>query len=97
MLPLASVVRQSGSKYAPATKQAGTALVSAPFLLFPDPVVHGIVDEFCLGEQVQMLNSIGSWLCIMGLVVGPFSIGVFFEEKLQRANRELGSRLLRRY
>ena len=44
-----------------------------------------------------MLNSVGSWLCIMGLVIGPFSIGVFFEGKLQRANRELGSRLLRRY
>jgi hypothetical protein len=44
-----------------------------------------------------MWNSIGSWFCIMGLVIGPFSIGVFFEEKLQRANRELGSRLLRRY
>jgi hypothetical protein len=44
-----------------------------------------------------MLNSVGSWLCIMGLVIGPFSIGVLFEGKLQRANRELGSRLLRRY
>jgi hypothetical protein len=33
----------------------------------------------------------------MGLVVGPYSIGVFFEGKLARANRELGSRLLRRY
>lgn len=44
-----------------------------------------------------MLNSLGSWFCIMGLVVGPFAIGILFEEKLQRANRELGSRLLRRY
>jgi hypothetical protein len=44
-----------------------------------------------------MLNSIGSWLGIVGLIVGPFSVGVLFEEKLQRANRELGSRLLRRY
>ena len=44
-----------------------------------------------------MCNSIGSWLCISGLIIGPFSIGVLFEEKLQRANRELGSRLLRRY
>jgi hypothetical protein len=44
-----------------------------------------------------MWNSIGSWFCIMGLIIGPFSVGVFFEEKLQRANRELGSRLLRRY
>jgi hypothetical protein len=33
----------------------------------------------------------------MGLVIGPFAIGILFEEKLQRANRELGSRLLRRY
>jgi hypothetical protein len=33
----------------------------------------------------------------MGLIVGPFFVGVLFEEKLQRANRELGSRLLRRY
>ncbi len=39
-----------------------------------------------------MWNSIGSWFCIMGLIIGPFSIGVVFEEKLQRANRELGSR-----
>jgi hypothetical protein len=44
-----------------------------------------------------MLNSIGSWLCIMGLIIGPFSVGIMFEEKLQRANREPGSRLLRRY
>ena len=44
-----------------------------------------------------MWNSIGSWLCISGLIIGPFSIGVLFEEKLQRAHRELGSRLLRRY
>ena len=44
-----------------------------------------------------MLNSIGSWVCIMGMVVGPFSIGYLFEEKLQRANKELGARLLRRY
>jgi hypothetical protein len=44
-----------------------------------------------------MWSCIGTWACIMGLVVGPFSIGVFFEQKLQRANRELGSRLLRRY
>ena len=52
-----------------------------------------------VGEQGvgAMLNSVGSWLCIMGLVIGPFSIGVLFEGKLQRANRELGSRLLRRY
>ncbi len=32
-----------------------------------------------------MLNSIGSWLGIVGLIVGPFSVGVLFEEKLQRA------------
>lgn len=44
-----------------------------------------------------MLNSIGSWLCIMGLIIGAFSVGVVFEEKLQRSNRELGSRLLHRY
>jgi hypothetical protein len=44
-----------------------------------------------------MWSSIGSYICIMGLVFGPFSIGVLFEEKLQRANRELGSRLLHRY
>jgi hypothetical protein len=43
-----------------------------------------------------MLNSIGSWLSILALVIGPFSVGVFFEEKLQRDNHELGSRL-RRY
>ena len=44
-----------------------------------------------------MWNSIGSWFCIMGLIVGPFAVGIAFEDKLQRANRELGSRLLRRY
>jgi hypothetical protein len=71
-------------------------------LLFPDLFFHGIVDEFghlSWDEQGvgAMFNSVGSWLCIMGLVIGPFSIGVLFEEKLQRANRELGSRLLRRY
>jgi hypothetical protein len=44
-----------------------------------------------------MWTSIGSWFCIMGLIIGPFFIGILFEEKLQRANRELGSRLLRRY
>ncbi len=44
-----------------------------------------------------MWSSIGSWLFILGLIIGPFSIGVIFEDKLQRANRELGSRLLRRY
>ena len=44
-----------------------------------------------------MLTSIASWLSIMSLIIGPFAIGVMFEGKLQRANRELGSRLLRRY
>jgi hypothetical protein len=44
-----------------------------------------------------MFSSIGSWLSILALVVGPFWIGVFFEEKVQRANRELGSKLLLRY
>jgi hypothetical protein len=48
-------------------------------------------------ESVSMWNSIGTWFCIMGMVIGPFSVGIFFEEKLQKANRELGSRLLRRY
>jgi hypothetical protein len=72
-------------------------------LLFPELFFHGIFDEFAIAaskmgkEQAHMWNSIGSWFCIMGLIIGPFSIGVLFEEKLQRANRELGSRLLRRY
>ncbi len=44
-----------------------------------------------------MFNSTVSWVCIFGLIVGPFSIVIMFEEKLQRANRELGSRLLHRY
>jgi hypothetical protein len=48
-------------------------------------------------EEHPMLNSIGSWLSILSLVFGPFAVGVMFEGKLQRANRELGSRLLRRY
>jgi hypothetical protein len=72
-------------------------------LLFPDLFFHGIVDEFAIAFIVDeqgvraMWSSIGSWFCIMALIIGPFSIGVLFEEKLQRANRELGSRLLRRY
>jgi hypothetical protein len=73
-------------------------------LLFPASFFHGIVDEFAIAVRLNdeqgvraMWNSIGSWFCIMGLVIGPFSVGVLFEEKLQRANRELGSRLLRRY
>jgi uncharacterized membrane protein len=73
-------------------------------LLFPVLFIHGIVDEFAIavrltGEQGAnaMWNSIGSWVCIFGLIIGPFSVGVLFEGKLQRANRELGSRLLRRY
>jgi hypothetical protein len=72
-------------------------------LLFPDPYFHGIVDNSLLPFVVDvqgataMWNSICSWFCIMGLIIGPFSIGILFEEKLQRANRELGSRLLRRY
>ena len=44
-----------------------------------------------------MLSSLVSWVSIMGLIIGPFSIGILFEEKLQRANREVGSRLLHRY
>jgi hypothetical protein len=44
-----------------------------------------------------MLNSILVWLGVIGLVVIPFSLGVLFEQKLQPAKRELGSRLLRRY
>jgi hypothetical protein len=44
-----------------------------------------------------MWNSIGTWFCILGMVILPFSVGFFFEEKLQKANRELGSRLLLRY
>jgi arginine/ornithine N-succinyltransferase beta subunit len=65
--------------------------------------IHGIVDEFVIAsirdEQgvSAMWNSIGSWFFIMGLIIGPFSVGIIFEEKLQKANRELGSRLLRRY
>lgn len=41
-----------------------------------------------------MLNRILVWLAVIGLVVIPFSVGVFFEQKLQPANRDLGSRLL---
>jgi hypothetical protein len=44
-----------------------------------------------------MVNSILTWVGIIGLVVGPFLLGVVLEEKLQPAKRELGSRLLRRY
>ena len=38
-----------------------------------------------------MWNSIGSWFCIMGLVIGPFSVGVLFEEKA--ATGQPGTRL----
>jgi hypothetical protein len=44
-----------------------------------------------------MLNSILSWVGIIGLVVGPFSLGVVLEQKLQPAARELNSGLLSRY
>ena len=44
-----------------------------------------------------MLNSILSWVGIIGLVVGPFLLGAVLEQKLQPATRELGPRLLRRY
>jgi hypothetical protein len=43
-----------------------------------------------------MLNLILAWLGVVGLIVGPFFLGVVFEQKLQPASRELGSRL-RRY
>jgi hypothetical protein len=43
-----------------------------------------------------MIVSILSWGAIIGMVVVPFSLGVFFEQKLQPARREFGSRL-RRY
>lgn len=43
------------------------------------------------------MNYILSWLVVIGLVVGPFLLGVIFEQKLQPATRELGSRLLHRY
>ena len=70
----------------------------SPTLFFMGSSINS-VSLFIADEQGvnAMLNSVGSWLCIMGLVVGPYSIGVFFEGKLARANRELGSRLLRRY
>jgi hypothetical protein len=42
-----------------------------------------------------VMNSILAWLSIVGLVVIPFLTGIVFEHKLQPANRELGSRLLR--
>ena len=44
-----------------------------------------------------MMNLILSWLSILGLVFIPLLTGMVFEQKLQTANRELGSRLLRRY
>lgn len=44
-----------------------------------------------------MLNTFLSWFGIVGIVVGPFLLGFVFEQKLQPATRELGSRLLRRY
>jgi hypothetical protein len=44
-----------------------------------------------------MLNSILSWMGILGLIIGPFSLGIFLEQKLQPAARELNSGRLRRY
>ena len=44
-----------------------------------------------------MASLIFAWFSILGLVVVPFLTGVIFEQKLQPANRELGSRLLHRY
>ena len=43
------------------------------------------------------MNVILSWIGIVGLVAVPFLTGVIFEQKVQPADRELGSRLLRRY
>jgi hypothetical protein len=40
-----------------------------------------------------MLNLIVAWFGIVGLVVVPFAVGVLLEQKVQPANRELGSRL----
>jgi hypothetical protein len=37
-----------------------------------------------------------SWFDILGLILGPFYVGVIFEDKLQQDCREIGSRLLRR-
>jgi hypothetical protein len=36
------------------------------------------------------------WFSVLSLIIGPFVVGCVFEEKLSRANRELGS-LLRRH
>jgi hypothetical protein len=44
-----------------------------------------------------MLNSIFAWFCILGLVVGSYLLGVVLERKLEPAQREPGSRLLRRF
>jgi hypothetical protein len=41
-----------------------------------------------------MLNLFFAWFCIVGVVVVPFALGVLLEQKVQPANRELGSRLL---
>jgi hypothetical protein len=44
-----------------------------------------------------MMNLILSWFGILGMVAVPFLLGFVFEQNLQPAKRELGSRLLRRY
>ena len=41
-----------------------------------------------------MLAYVVSWFVVVGVVVGPYLIGVVFEQKLQPATREMGSRLL---
>jgi hypothetical protein len=43
-----------------------------------------------------MSNLLVRWFSVLSLIIGPFVVGCVFEEKLSRANRELGS-LLRRH
>ena len=47
--------------------------------------------------RLAAMNAIVSWFVVIGMVIGPFLLGVVFEQKLQPAMRELGSRLLHRY
>jgi hypothetical protein len=43
-----------------------------------------------------MSSLLTPWFSVLSLIIGPFVIGCVFEQKLSKANRELGS-LLRRH
>jgi hypothetical protein len=42
-----------------------------------------------------MSNLLVPWFSVLSLIIGPFVVGCVFEEKLSKANPELGSHLRR--